>query len=58
MVVLAAVVAVAGYFQVGTFKQPGDKSSFFSYGGDVAAFCFGALLSELISVGLWCCCLV
>jgi len=24
----------------------------------VAAFCFGALLSELVSIGLWCCCLV
>jgi hypothetical protein len=26
-VVFSAVVAVASYFQIGTFKQPGDKSS-------------------------------
>jgi len=51
--VLAAVVAAASYFQIGTFKQPCDKCSFFSY----AAFCFCALLSEVISIGWWCCCL-
>jgi hypothetical protein len=37
-VVLAAVVAFASYFQIGTFKQPGDKSSFFSYGDEGGCF--------------------
>jgi len=30
--------AVASYFQIGTFKQPGGKSSFFSYGGEGNCF--------------------
>lgn len=36
--VLAAVVGVASYLQIGTFKQPGDNSSFFSYGGEGSGF--------------------
>lgn len=36
--VLPAVVAVASYFQIGTFKQPGGKSRFFSCGGEGSCF--------------------
>jgi hypothetical protein len=55
--VLAEVVAAAaGYFQIGTFKQPCDKCSFFSYGGEGSCFllwCF-TVSPEVISVGWWC----
>jgi hypothetical protein len=36
--VLAAIVAAASYFQIGTFKQPCDKCSFFSYAGEGSCF--------------------
>lgn len=46
--VLAAVVEVARYLQIGTFKQPGDTSSFFSYGGEGSCFIVTVNFSWLV----------
>jgi hypothetical protein len=46
--VLAAVVDVASYLQIGTFKQPGDKSSFFSYGSEGSCFVVTVQFSWLV----------